>query len=99
MPSIENAKILVIGGAGFVGSHIVDQLLEEPVGEVVVLDNFVRGTRENLEPASADERVTIVEGSVLDLDLLTELMQGADHLPNLCRPDEFDRVVLEFLAG
>lgn len=83
MPSIENAKILVIGGAGFVGSHIVDQLLEEPVGEVVVLDNFVRGTRENLESASADDRVTVVEGSVLDRELLAELMQGTDYVFHL----------------
>jgi UDP-glucose 4-epimerase len=83
MPSIENAKILVIGGAGFVGSHIVDQLLEEPVGEVIVLDNFVRGTRENLEAASADDRVKVVEGSVLDRDMLAELMQGTDFVFHL----------------
>ena len=46
MNDLTDAKILVIGGAGFVGSHIVDQLLEEPVAEIIVLDNFVRGTRD-----------------------------------------------------
>ena len=83
MPELDNSRILVIGGAGFVGSHIVDQLLEEPVREVVVLDNFVRGTRENLKSAEADERVTIVDGSLLDTDLLAELMSGTDYVFHL----------------
>ena len=57
---LDNAKIVVIGGAGFVGSHIVDQLLAEPVREIVILDNFVRGTRANVRQACADSRVTLV---------------------------------------
>ncbi len=83
MPELDNSRILVIGGAGFVGSHIVDLLLEEPVREVVVLDNFVRGTRENLSAAAADERVRIVDGSLLDTDLLAELMAGTDYVFHL----------------
>ena len=80
MPELENARILVIGGAGFVGSHIVDQLLEEPVREVVVLDNFVRGTGENLSSAAGDPRVLIVDGSILDTELLRQLMRGTDYV-------------------
>ena len=68
-----------MGGAGFVGSHIVDQLLEQPVKEIVVLDNLVRGSRENLESALGDERVTLVEGSVEDVDLLRRTMEGVDY--------------------
>jgi nucleoside-diphosphate-sugar epimerase len=83
MPELENSRILVVGGAGFVGSHIVDQLLEEPVREVVVLDNLVRGTRENLSSAATNDRVTIVEGSILDTDLLAELMAGTDYVFHL----------------
>jgi UDP-glucose 4-epimerase len=79
MPAIEDSRVLVIGGAGFVGSHIVDQLLAEPVREIVVLDNLVRGTRNNLAGALADDRVTLVEGTVEDLDLLKDLMRGTDY--------------------
>jgi UDP-glucose 4-epimerase len=71
--------VLVIGGAGFVGSHIVDQLLDEPVREIVVLDNLVRGTRNNLAGALKDDRVTLVEGTVEDIDLLNDLMRGTDY--------------------
>lgn len=83
MPELQNSRILVIGGAGFVGSHIVDQLLEEPVREVVVLDNFVRGTRENLSAAATDARISIVDGSILDTDLLGEMMTGTDYVFHL----------------
>ena len=83
MPDIKNAKILVAGGAGFIGSHIVDQLTQEPVREIIVLDNFVRGTSANLENAVRDERVRVVEGSVTDVALLDEVMDGVDYVIHL----------------
>lgn len=83
MPKLENTRILVIGGAGFVGSHIVDQLLNEPVREVVVLDNFVRGTRNNLVDAVKDPRVQIFEGSIEDRELLAQVMKDTDYVFHL----------------
>jgi nucleoside-diphosphate-sugar epimerase len=83
MPSLENSRILVIGGAGFIGSHIVDQLTNERVREIVVLDSYVRGTPANLESALEDERVTAVEGSILDRELLAKLMEGTDYVFHL----------------
>lgn len=78
MVRITDAELLVIGGAGFIGSHIVDQLIAAGAAHVTVLDNFVRGKRANLESALESGRVEIVEGSVLDLDLLRSRMEGKD---------------------
>lgn len=83
MNQLDNARVLVIGGAGFLGSHIVDQLTDTQVREIVVLDNFVRGTRDNLRSAVRDERVQLVDGSVTDRELLRELMAGTDYVFHL----------------
>ena len=80
---LKDSRILVIGGAGFVGSHLVDQLTQEPVREIVVLDNFVRGTRNNLRKAVNDRRVRIVGGSITNVELLRELMAGTDYVFHL----------------
>ena len=61
---IDGSKLVVIGGAGLIGSHTVDELLNEDVSEIVVFDNFERGSLENLEVALADPRVTIIEGDI-----------------------------------
>lgn len=73
-------RVLVTGGAGLIGSHIVDQLLHLPVRQVVVYDNFVRGRRENLAAALADPRVSIVEGDIRDREHLAQVMAGVDTL-------------------
>lgn len=78
MTQIEDSSLLVIGGAGFIGSHIVDQLVARGAKQVTVLDNFVRGKQSNLTDALASGRVEVVDGSILDLDLLRRLMDGKD---------------------
>jgi UDP-glucose 4-epimerase len=83
MHELQDSRILVIGGAGFVGSHIVDQLLEKPVREIVVLDNLVRGNRANLSAALEDDRIELVEGSITDRDRLASLMEGTDYVFHL----------------
>lgn len=75
---MKNQRVLITGGAGLIGSHIADQLVERGVPEIVVLDNFVRGRRENLSQALVSGRVTIVEGDIRDRKLLAEVMEGVD---------------------
>jgi UDP-glucose 4-epimerase len=74
---LRNEKIVLVGGAGLVGSHILDQLVHEPVREIVVYDNFVRGTRQNVSGASADPRVRVVDASILDRGALGRELAGA----------------------
>jgi UDP-glucose 4-epimerase len=71
-------NVLVTGGAGFVGSHIVDELLSAGAERVVVIDNLVRGRRENLDHATASGRVRLVHGDMRDHALLNGLVQSAD---------------------
>lgn len=82
---LKGKKFLVIGGAGFIGSHIVDQLLQADVAEVVVYDNFSRGREENLAEARRDPRLRIFElgGDILHRDLLAEAVRGMDGVFHL----------------
>jgi UDP-glucose 4-epimerase len=75
---IKNQRILVTGGAGTIGSTLVDQLIEADAAEVVVLDNFVRGRRRNLKWAAANGKLTVVDGDVRDKTLVRELTDGID---------------------
>jgi UDP-glucose 4-epimerase len=75
---LKNQRILVTGGAGTIGSTLVDQLIEAGAAEVVVLDNLVRGRRANLDWATANGNVTLVEGDVRDRNLVRELTVGTD---------------------
>jgi UDP-glucose 4-epimerase len=83
--NITGSKILVIGGAGLIGSHVVDELLKEDIKEVIVYDNFCRGTHENLESALKDPRCRIYEigGDILQTDILDTAMKGVDGVIHL----------------
>src|SRR5215472_4723622 len=75
---IEGQRCLVTGGAGTIGSTIVDQLARAGAAEVIVLDNFVRGRPENLMAARETGRVRVVDGDIRDADLVRSVMLGID---------------------
>jgi UDP-glucose 4-epimerase len=75
---ITGQRCLVTGGAGTIGSTIVDQLVAAGAGEIIVLDNLVRGRQENLAEALGSGRVRLEEGDIRDTALVRRLMSGID---------------------
>ena len=71
-------RALVTGGAGMIGSAIVDLLLADGVEDVVVFDDFSRGRRANLDAAVAGGKVRVIEGDIRDRDLVSRVMDGVD---------------------
>ncbi len=80
MNRISGTRCLVTGGAGFIGSTIVDQLLDAGAAEIVVLDNFVRGTWSNLAPARDRGGINVIKGDICDAALVDELTEGIDFI-------------------
>jgi len=82
---IRGKRILVIGGAGLIGSHVVEELLKEDIGEVIIYDNFCRGTHENIEPALKDPRCRVFEigGDILQTDILDSAVKSVDAVIHL----------------
>lgn len=76
--ALKGSRALVTGGAGTIGSTIVDQLVAAGAEEVVVLDNLVRGRRANLSWALENGPVRFVEGDIRDRDLVCQLLDGID---------------------
>lgn len=83
--NIENSKILVIGGAGFIGSFVVSELLKTNVSKVIIYDNFARGKQSNVSDSLNDPRCEIYPngGDVRDVDTLNDAMQGCDAVVHL----------------
>ena len=75
---LAGAHVLVTGGAGTIGSTLVDQLVEAGVDHVTVLDNFVRGRHVNLDGARATGRVDVIEGDIRDRETLAREFPGID---------------------
>jgi UDP-glucose 4-epimerase len=100
---MQNKRILITGGAGLVGSHIADLLVKEGVSEIIVLDNFTRGCRDNLAGTQANGPLVVVEGDIRDQKLLADIMQGVDIVFHqaairITQCAEEPRLALEVLA-
>ena len=78
--NLEGKKLVLVGGAGLIGSHTTDLLLKEDVQEIIIYDNFVRGSEENLASALEDPRVSIYDigGDIMQTDILQSAFDGAD---------------------
>jgi UDP-glucose 4-epimerase len=99
---IRGKRFVVVGGAGLIGSHVVDLLIRQDVGEIVVYDNFARGTLGNLAGAFRDPRVRVFEagGDILQTDILETAFDGADGVYHLAalwllQCHEFPRTAFE----
>lgn len=75
---MRNQRVLITGGAGLIGSHIADLVALEKPREIIILDNFVRGRRDNLSTAIAGGAVNIIEGDIRDRALLAKTFEGVD---------------------
>jgi UDP-glucose 4-epimerase len=75
---MQGKRVLITGGAGLIGSHIADLMAAQGADEIIIYDNFVRGRLDNLATAQALMPLTIVEGDIRDVDLLTRTMAGID---------------------
>ncbi len=82
---LDNQKVLVIGGAGFIGGFVVKELLKTKVKEVVIYDNFARGKMENIASCLEDERCSIYPygGDVREIDILDKAVEGKDYVFHL----------------
>lgn len=103
MNELQAKRVLITGGAGLVGSHIADLLVRENNPEIVILDNFVRGRRENLAWAMNHGRVQIIDGDIRDAKRLHDVMEGIDLVFHqaairITQCAEEPRLALEVLA-
>lgn len=83
MSLLRGMRVLVTGGAGLIGSHLVELLLQVGVSELRVIDNLSRGRRTDLAGAAASGRLRLIEGDIRDRTLLAEASQGVDFLFHL----------------
>lgn len=82
---IDGARVVVIGGAGFIGSHVVAELLNTNVGAVVIYDNLTRGKLSNISKSLDDPRCSVFPdgGDIRDVDVLNACLTGADAVVHL----------------
>jgi len=75
---LKETKVAVIGGAGLIGSHLVDRLRQEGLAEIRIYDNFYRGSYQNLQQSLQDPRVRLIQGDILGIEDLRAALEGVD---------------------
>ena len=85
MNKLDNSRVLVIGGAWFIGAFVVNELLKHKVKEVIIYDNFARGKYNNIVDSLKDPRCSVfaLGGDVREIDILNAAMQGVDYVFHL----------------
>ncbi|MCD6068732.1 MAG: NAD-dependent epimerase [Bacteroidetes bacterium] len=81
MPNkINNASILVTGGAGFIGSYLIEELLTHSPKKIIIIDNFIRGSMENMKKFYSNPAIEFIEGDIRDAELLEKCIAGVDFV-------------------
>ncbi len=80
MRVISDLTFLVTGGAGFIGSNLVEYLLRHKVKKVFILDNFATERKKNIEVSLQDNRCELIEGNIQDIDTCRKAMVGLDFI-------------------
>ena len=83
MNKIKNSKILITGGAGFVGSYVVEQLIEKQPRKIIVIDNMLRGTQRNMMSFIDNPLVEFIEGDIRDNSLMEKTISSVDYVFHL----------------
>src|SRR6476660_597946 len=80
---ISNSKIFITGGAGFIGSYIVEELLKFQPAKIIILDNLIRVTLENMRAFIHNSVVVFIEGDIRNTSLLEKCIAEADYVFHL----------------
>src|SRR5689334_6177739 len=78
--NIHNSSVLITGGAGFIGSYVVEELLKYKPAKVTIIDNLIRGSFENMNSFINNPVVKFIEGDIRNTDLLEMLVEGVDYV-------------------
>src|SRR6516162_2363409 len=96
MHTWQEPRVVIIGGAGFIGSHFLDSLLASPaVQRTTVFDNFSSGTEERLASHRVDPRLCVIRGDVADQDTLRRCLEGHDLVIHLASNPDIAKAITD----